>query len=146
MFIYELTGKPVPQKQTRFVCACRKGHAYDPSRKDLEQMQWQMRPFAPETPLQGPVELTMIFFFPIPKATSAIRRRQMINRVILPIVRPDEDNLAYIVTNAMKKIFYEDDSQICAKHVYKFYGAQPKTVVRVVPIATGENFGLGLPE
>ena len=104
-------------------------------------MQWQMKPYAPPKPYEGPVELTITFFIPIPKGVSHVRRMQMINRVILPDKKPDEDNLAYLVTNALKQIMYDDDKRVCAKHVYKFYGLEPKTVVRVRPILQAEALG-----
>jgi len=49
--------------------------------------------------------------------------------------------LAYLVTNALKEIVYDDDKRICAKHVYKFYGLEPKTVIRVRPILQAEPLG-----
>lgn len=69
----------------------------------------------------------------------------MIRRIILPVVRPDEDNLAYIVTNALKKLVYEDDSQICEKHVYKVYDTTPRTEIIVKCIQTAEKYGLRIP-
>lgn len=142
MYIFEIHGAPIPQKQTRFTCAGGYPRAYDPSSKDKERIQWQIKPFAPEEPLKGPIELSITFFLPIPKSTSSKNRLAMINRVILPCVKPDEDNLAYIVTNALKKIVYEDDNQVCAKHVYKFYGVDPKTIIRVRPILQVQQVGL----
>lgn len=142
MYIFEIHGAPIPQKQTRFTCAGGYPRAYDPSSKDKERIQWQIRPFAPPEPLKGPIELSLTFFLPIPKSTSSKKRLAMINRVILPCVKPDEDNLAYIVTNALKKIVYDDDNQVCAKHVYKFYGVDPKTVIRVRPILQAQQVGL----
>jgi Holliday junction resolvase RusA-like endonuclease len=142
VFIFEIHGKPVAQKQTRFTTKNKKPRAYDPSAIDKTNIQWQVKPFAPQKPLKGPIELSLTFFMPIPKGTSGIRKRQMLNRVLLPTTRPDEDNLAYIVTNALKEIVYEDDSQICAKHVYKFYGETPKTIIKVRPILEVEQLGL----
>ena len=141
MFQFEVIGTPVPQKQTRFFCKCGQGRCYDPSKKDKQFIQWQIKPFAPEIPLMGPVELTLVFFLPIPKSTSKAKRLQMLNRVILPDKYPDEDNLAYLVTNALKEIVYDDDKRICAKHVYKFYGLEAKTVIRVRPILQAEPVG-----
>lgn len=141
MFQFEVHGVPVAQKQTRFTCPCGKGRCYDPSSKDKEYLQWQIRPFAPPEPIQTAVELTIVFFVPIPKGVSAAVRTQMINRVILPDKKPDEDNLAYLVTNALKKIVYDDDRRVCAKHVYKFYGVDPKTVIKVRPILQAEPLG-----
>lgn len=141
MFQFEVYGPLVPQKQTRWVCKCHNGHAYDPSKKDKEHLQWQIKPFAPERPLSGPVELTIAFFFPIPKSASKAVRTQMLNRVILPDKKPDADNLAYLVTNALKEIVYDDDRRVVAQHVYKFYGPQSKVIIRVRPILQAEPLG-----
>lgn len=145
MYVFEISGAPVPQKQTRFSCKGGFPRAYDPSKKDLEMIRWQIRPTAPKTPLTGPIELHLYFFLPIPKSTSKARRMQMINRIILPIVKPDADNLSYIVTNAMKKLVYEDDNQICKQVIYKLYGEEPKTIIKVQTIQTAEKYGLEAP-
>lgn len=139
MFQFEVYGIPVPQKQTRWT---RSGHAYDPSSKDKEAIQWQIRPFAPDVPLDQPVELTIAFFLPIPKSACKALRLQMLNRVILPDKKPDQDNLAYLVTNALKEIVYDDDKRVCASHVYKFYGETPRTIIRVRPILQAQPLGL----
>lgn len=138
MFIFEIHGNPIPQKQTMFVK--KTGHAYNPSRKDIEGLQWQIRHTAPKVPLTCPVETTFTFFVPMPK-TSKIRMRQMLNRIILPSKKPDLDNLAYLVTNALKGIVYEDDNQIIASHNYKFYSDNPRTIIKVRPILCVEEFG-----
>ena len=105
-----------------WTCKCGEGRCYNPSKKDIERVQWQIRPTAPSVPIAGPVELTLIFFFPIPAGTSKARRLQMLNRIILPDKRPDADNLAYLITNALKQIVYDDDARVCAELIYKFYG------------------------
>lgn len=146
MYRFTLSGNPIPQKQTRFSCRNGVPRAYDPSKKDMEMIRWQVKPFAPPSPLQGPISLTLLFFLPIPKATSKVKRRQMIDRFILPVVKPDEDNLAYIVTNALKGLVYEDDRQICEKHVYKVYDELPRTEIIVKTIQTAEQYGLRIPD
>jgi Holliday junction resolvase RusA-like endonuclease len=145
MFRFVLSGNPIPQQQTRFSCRGGFPRAYDPSKKDLEMIRWQIRPFAPSEIILGPVSLTLIFFMPIPKSTSRARRDMMSRRIILPVVRPDEDNLAYIVTNALKDLVYKDDSQVCEKHVYKVYDPMPRTEIIVKAIQTAEKYGLRLP-
>lgn len=113
--------------------------AYDPSSKAKEQIQWQMRAYAPPEPIRGPVKVDITFYMPIPKSTTKARRRQMINGVILPITRPDLDNLAYLMTNAMKEIIYADDSQIVDQSHHKRYSEDPRTVVKVIPICQSEH-------
>lgn len=142
MYRFTLSGNPIPQKQTRFTCRGGFARAYDPSKKDLEMIRWQIKPFAPETPMLGPISLTILFFLPIPNSTSKVRCEKMMRRIILPVVKPDEDNLAYIVSNALKKLVYEDDNQICEKHVYKLYDLNPRTEIIVKTIQTAEKYGL----
>lgn len=130
MFLFEVIGDPVPQKQTRFA----RGRAYNPSKKEAEQLQWQIRPYAPEKPLTCAVEMHLTFYLPIPKSTSKIRRIQMLNGVILPKTKPDFDNLAYLVTNALKQIVYEDDGLVTDCIIRKRYCDRPRTVIKIIPI------------
>lgn len=139
MFLFEIHSTPVAQKQTRF---CRVGETirtYDPSCKEKEMIQWQVKAYAPPQPLTCPVKLDLTFYLPIPKSTSSSKRRQMINQVIVPMVKPDVDNLGYLITNSLKKIFYNDDAQIVDLCMRKRYGEEPKTVVKVIPIINSEQ-------
>ena len=63
----------------------------------------------------------------------------MENHVILPIKRPDVDNLAYLVTNSLKGIVYADDSQVVDLILHKRYGNDPRTVIKVIPIINHEQ-------
>ncbi len=137
MYQFEIPGAPIPQQQMQFNLNRNPPQPYNPCRKDIERIKWLVKPTAPRAPVQGPVSLELYFFMPIPKATPKARRRQMQDRLILPIGRPDEDNLSYLVTNALKGIVYADDSQICKKLVYKFYSDEPRTCVVVRRIETG---------
>jgi Holliday junction resolvase RusA-like endonuclease len=146
MFQFEVYGIPVAQKQTQFGCSCPankkcKKWGYDPSLKDKQTIQWQIKPFAPETPFDSAIEMTVAFFLPIPKGVSKAVKQQMINRVILPDKKPDDDNLSYLITNSLKGIVYDDDKRVCARHIYKFYGEEPKTVIRVRPILQAQPLG-----
>lgn len=127
MLTFEIHGTPEPQKQTR------KGkHGfYDPSSQRREQIRWQLKPFAPTELLCGPLHVEITFLMPIPKATTAVRRRHMLNNTLMHVVRPDVDNLSYLVVNAMKDLIYKDDSQIVSLHVHKRYSDDPKTVVQI---------------
>lgn len=130
MLIFEIHQKPVVQKQTKFG----KHRAYDPSKLDKQTIQWQIRPYAPKEPLLTPLHVDMTFYLPIPKGTSKIKKTQMNNQAIFPTKRPDIDNLAYIVTNAMKQIVYEDDSQIVDLCLHKRYADVPRTVIKVIEL------------
>ena len=132
MFLFEITGDPIPQKQTQFLR--KSGIAYDPSKKDKECIQWEVRPFAPEQPLLGPVSVDLTFYFAPPASSSAVRRRQMLNHIIHHTKKPDADNCAYLVTNALKGIFYRDDAQIIDLSIHKRFSERAKTVVKIIAI------------
>ncbi len=130
MLIFEVHMTPRPQKQTTFG----RRRAYDPSKNQKLAIQWQIRPYAPRQPLTTPLSVDIIFYLPIPKGTSKLLKSQMINQSVYPFKRPDIDNLAYIVTNAMKEIVYVDDSQIVDLNLKKRYAEVPKTVIKVIEL------------
>ena len=130
MLLFEIHMIPRPQRQTQLG----KGMWFDPSKNVKYQIRWQIGPHAPKEPLQGPLHVFITFYLPIPKKARGNLRQQMINAVALPIRRPDIDNLAYLVTNAMKELVYEDDAQIVDLTLSKRYGEDPRTVIKVVPI------------
>jgi len=82
----------------------------------------------------GPIELHLTFYMPIPKQVKGTERQARLNNAYKHFIRPDIDNLAYIVTNAMKGIVYKDDSQICIMRLEKLYGDSPKTVIKVMEV------------
>lgn len=139
MYIFEVIGVPVPQKQTRFIR--HSGIAYNPSSKDIKQLQWQVLPYAPKELLTCAMEMHLTFYLPVPKSTSARLRTQMINGVALPTRKPDFDNLAYLVTNALKGIVYTDDSLVTDCIIRKRYSDKPRTVIKIIPIDQLQQVG-----
>jgi len=139
MFIFEVIGIPIPQQQVRF--NKRSGHIYNPSTNDIHQLQWQIRPYAPQEPLLGPVEMHLTFYLPIPKSSTAKAKIQMLNGVILPTKKPDFDNLAYLVTNALKGIAYGDDAQVTDCIIRKRYSDRPRTIIKIIPIDDLQQVG-----
>lgn len=128
MYQFEITGKPASYSKPRVT----KTGTFDPKKKEKEFIQWQVRPYAPREPLSCFVEVSYVFFLPMPKDASKIKKQQMLDRIILPR-RPDIDNLAYILTNAMSGIVYEDDCLVYKMSCEKYYGEDPKTIVKVIP-------------
>lgn len=139
MLLFEVFGIPVPQKQTQFIR--KTGIAYNPSKKDADALQWQIKPYCPTIPLSCAVEMHLTFYLPIPKSASKAKRSQMINGVILPKTKPDFDNLAYLVTNALKKLVYDDDSLVTDCTIRKRYAEVPRTIIKIIPIDEIQPYG-----
>lgn len=136
-FQFEVFGEPKPQ-----ALKMGRGRIYNENSQWKDQVRWQIRPLAPEKLICGPVELTTVFFLPLPAKVNAKVKKQMLNRIILPDHKPDLSNLDYLIENALSTVVYDDDRRVCVKHQYKFYGSEPKTVIRVRPIFTFEEVGV----
>lgn len=81
--------------------------------------------------LTGALATTVVCYFPIPKSTSKKNRELMILGKIRPTKKPDYDNCAKIISDALNTIAYQDDSCIVEAHIYKFYGESPRVEVEI---------------
>ena len=55
----------------------------------------------------------------------------MLQGKILPTKKPDCDNIAKIICDALNGVAYDDDKQIVALKVTKIYSAEPRVLVWV---------------
>jgi Holliday junction resolvase RusA-like endonuclease len=67
--------------------------------------------------LEGPVEIRIAFWFDRPKSHSKKRRQQREPK----ITKPDADNLAKGIGDALNEIAYNDDGQVYRLTVEKWY-------------------------
>lgn len=86
-------------------------------------------------PMEGYLKIEMLFFMPIPKSTSKKRKELMLQRKILPDKKPDYDNMAKAISDALNNIAYKDDNQIVEAHIYKFYCYDPRAEVFIESIS-----------
>lgn len=82
-----------------------------------------------QKPYLYPVHMEIRAHFPIPKSSSNKRQQMMLSGEILPATKPDADNIAKSVCDALNGIAYRDDSQIVVLHVSKYYSDQPRVEV-----------------
>lgn len=65
----------------------------------------------------------------IPATASKVKRAAMLRGEIRPIKKPDWDNVGKVVSDALNKLAYRDDTQIVDCTVRKFYSDRPKITV-----------------
>jgi len=70
-------------------------------------------------PMTGGVGLTIAAFFGVPKSASKRQRERMLNGEIPCTKRPDWDNIAKIVSDALNGIAWDDDAHIVRGTVSK---------------------------
>ena len=135
MISIDLFGEPVAQKRARIFKKGNKTIGWDPDAKLKEGYKWQVKSQYREDPLKCPVIMDVIFYMPIPKSESGIKKRQMANGIIYHMKRPDIDNLQKFLFDTLSGIIFEDDSQIVELRAKKTYSNNPGTNIRVIPLS-----------
>lgn len=84
--------------------------------------------------MDKPLRVTIRAFLEIPKSTSKKKKQQMLDNAILPMVKPDTDNIAKSILDSLNGIAYKDDKQVAELIVYKFYNDTPYVNVTIEEI------------
>ena len=82
----------------------------------------------------GPLRVELHFLMPIPQSWSGKKKARAEMGEIAPTTKPDADNLAKAVLDAMNKLLFHDDSQIVELLIVKRYGNSPQTLIKVAPL------------
>ena len=81
--------------------------------------------------LEGEVEAIIKTFFSIPKSTSKKKSKLMQEFEIRPVKKPDCDNLAKTILDALNGRAFKDDSQVVSLVVEKYYSNEPRVEVEL---------------
>ena len=130
-------GEPVAQGRPRFFRRGNLVKAYDPtkSREYKKYIQLIAKYNAPKTPVTGAVILSLKIYRKIPKVMSSKKRAAALSGKLRPTTKPDVSNILKGVEDALKGIWYADDSQIVAYgEVGKWYSSQPRIEVTMQEI------------
>ena len=79
-----------------------------------------------------PLDLRVKAYFRIPAGESKKIQAQMDSGEIRPTKKPDYDNIAKVVSDALNNIAYKDDAQIVDSQQRKFYSKQPRIEVTIL--------------
>lgn len=85
-----------------------------------------------------PLRLCINAYFAPPASASKKRCGAMLTGNERPVKKPDADNIAKTVCDALNGLAYGDDTQICQLIVNKTYAAVARLEVEIEPIITGE--------
>lgn len=79
--------------------------------------------------IEGPVEMKIMATWPWPKAIPP-KRRNVAGAGRKP-TKPDVDNIAKIVKDALNLIVWKDDAQVWSLHAWKCWGDRPGLMVSI---------------
>jgi Holliday junction resolvase RusA-like endonuclease len=131
---FEIPGEPQGKRRARFV---RAGHfikSYaEPKCVSYETYIREMFCIAyPEfVPVEGQLAVEIKAFCGMPKSVSKKKRALMENGEIRPAKRPETDNIAKVILDALTGLAFKNDSQVTRLLVEKSYSDRPRVEVEV---------------
>lgn len=138
---FEIEGKPVGKGRPRFKRMGNFVQTYTPTATaDYEKLVRLRFQNAGGQITDKPVKIEIVAFFAPPKSTRKKEKAEMLSSRILPVKKPDCDNIAKIVLDALNKIAYKDDSQVIELSVKKLYSEVAKVSVHIEEIEVGGDF------
>lgn len=88
--------------------------------------------------IDGPVKVSILVLLPYAKTTPKYRIKAMRDGLEACTKKPDEDNVAKAVKDAMNGVIYKDDVQIVKSTVVKDFTDLPRVSVRVTELVVPE--------
>lgn len=87
-----------------------------------------------------PLAMYITAYYPIPASTSKKNRQLMCTGVLMPTKKPDIDNIAKVICDALNGVAYGDDTQIIKLSMVKTYTEeQPRVQVLIEEIKGGAD-------
>lgn len=137
MIEFTVPGEPVAQGRPRFSTRGSFVKAYDPEKSKSYKAYVKLVAMAAmnERSLKafdGAIAVSIRAYVSVPKSKSKKFRENALKGLEHPTKKPDCDNIAKILLDAMTGIVYEDDKQIIRLVVEKFYDEVPRVEVTVL--------------
>lgn len=135
--IITIVGEPTAKARPRVSFAGGYVRTYTPAKTiNYEnyvkiEYQTQSKIFFPK---ERKLRAEIVAYYGIPKSVSKKKSQAMEDGVIRPLKKPDLDNIAKIILDALNGIAFVDDSQICELYVTKFYSTKPRVVLELKEI------------
>ena len=85
-----------------------------------------------------PVTLRIVARFLPPKSGSKITQKRMLEGEILPLKKPDMDNIVKVVADALNGVAYHDDTQVVLVVAKKVYSAMEGLDITVEEYINGK--------
>lgn len=134
MLFFRLDCIPKAQERARHTRAgvAYKSQAQKANERTLEALLVR---HVPPMPITGAIELAFTACFPTPRSAGKKARAAMLAGEICHTVKPDLDNLAKQLKDAMTRMrFWHDDRQVVCLRCSKIYGEKPGWIVQVTGV------------
>lgn len=120
---FVVPGRPKGKDRPRVSYRGGKARAYTP--KATKEYEDQVRGAYQEQshgdPMTGVISVRIIAWYPIPKSAKKAEKLRMEAGKIVPGTRPDADNIAKAILDALNGLAFADDRQVACLTVEKRY-------------------------
>lgn len=119
----------------------RAGRTYTPAKttnyENLVKVVYQEK-YLGQDLLEGSLSAEIKAYCKPPK-TSKKKMTAMLNGTIRPTKKPDCDNVAKIILDALNNIAYDDDKNIVELRIEKYYSDNPRVEVQIKELSLDEE-------
>ena len=130
-------GKPIGKERPRMN---KRGGVYTPQHtRDYQNLVSIMYRSAGGREIEAkiPVRVHIKAVYMIPKSTNKAMRELMHEAKILPVGKPDIDNVVKIILDGLNRTAWHDDAQVVSVTAEKAYGDEQCVIVTVEELPTG---------
>lgn len=136
MIQFTVPGEPVGKGRPRVVRNNGFTRTYTPEKtasyENLVKLEFQRQ--GGRMLKDGPVKVWINADFGIPRSVSKRKREAMIAGHIRPTKKPDADNIAKVICDALNGLAWHDDSQVVMLHVEKRFAEEPEVYVTITEV------------
>jgi len=133
-FYFVIPGEPQGKGRPRFVR--KTGMSYTPDKtvayEELVRQRFLLCARGDRFADDAEISAHIFAHYAVPKSASKKKKAAMLADEIRPMKKPDTDNIAKIVLDALNGIAYKDDSQVVFLQVEKGYAENGSVVVALV--------------
>ena len=129
MITLTIPGEPVAKGRPRMM---KSGIAFTPTKtRNYETLVKELFIISKQEMMEGQLVAYIDAYFGIPKSTPKKKYPEMVNGEIRPTKRPDLDNIAKAILDALNGLAYRDDSQIVSLKIRKLYAEKPRVKISI---------------
>lgn len=129
---FTIPGEPRGQGRPRFARTPQGVRTYtDTDTKGYQNLIRSVASIARVRMIDGPVSISIVAYFEIPKSASKGRKAEMLAGLTFPLKKPDADNVAKAVLDSLNGIAFKDDAQVCELSISKRWADEASVRVEI---------------
>ena len=132
--VFNVPGPPQGKARARTVSQGGKVHSYTPAKTasyERSVAQAYKFSFPRQEVLTGPIQLVLRAYYPIPTSWPQSQKAKALCDMLMPVVKPDIDNVIKCIADGLNGVAWEDDKQIVSIRAEKHYSPIPRVEVEI---------------